>query len=198
MESRLSGAVQELRRLQQPGDTDIRVSEGAAGGATRVLGYRRLSIRTLSAIASSHGFDASVCIHEGCPSVVVELVNRMVHSPNPVIANGPREFGEKAKETLEAKEVTIKHGGSCSTITFKSNKAASAHALSNILATSRVIDIWAFHDRLVVLFSGTPKHTSALTHLRENRPELFSPQHFRTIADKQVISKKMPRKAFKK
>ena len=64
MESRLSGAIEELRRLQQPGDTDIRVSEGAAGGATRISGYRRLSVRTLSAISSSHGFDANLCMHE--------------------------------------------------------------------------------------------------------------------------------------
>lgn len=33
MESRLSGVIDELRRLQRPGDTDIRVSEGAAGAS---------------------------------------------------------------------------------------------------------------------------------------------------------------------
>lgn len=195
MESRLSGAVKELRALQQRGDTDIRVSEGAAGGATRILGYRKLSCRTLAAVASSHGFDASVCINESAPTVVIELVNRTVHSPVPISASNVSDFTERAKTMLGASSASYRTGGSCSTITFASSHPANAHVLNNILATARVVDVWAFKDKLVVLFAGTPKHTSALTHLREHRPEFFSPQHCRSVADR--LSGKRT-KAFKK
>lgn len=158
----------------------------AAGGATRITGYRRISIRTLSAIAISHGFDASVCTHELAPTVVVELVNRTVHSPSPLVSNGLKDFAEKAKAALNATDAVCKTGGSCATITLACSAQAHAHTLNDLLATARVIDIWALKDKLVVLFAGTPKHTSALTHLREHRPELFSPQHCRAVADKTI------------
>ena len=168
------------------------------GGATRITGYRRISVRTLSAIAISHGFDASVCTHELAPTVVVELVNRTVHSPSPIVSTGLKDFAEKVKNALNATAVECRTGGSCATVTLVCSAQAHAHTLNDILATARVVDIWALKDKLTILFAGTPKHTSALTHLREHRPELFSPQHCRAVADKTIRQTKRTTKIGKK
>jgi hypothetical protein len=184
MESRHAGVIDELKRLRARGDDDIRVAEGAAGGATRISGYRKLSCRTLSAVAASHGFDASLCTHENNPVVTIELVNRVVHPHTPITAATTDAFAEACKAKLEAATVSIAGGGSCWMLTVSTRAQITAAALSDILATTRVVDVWAFANHIVVLFANTPKHTSALTHLREQRPELFSPGHIRSLADK--------------
>jgi hypothetical protein len=186
MESRHASVIDELRRVAEPGDDDIRVAEGAAGGATRITGFRKLSVRTLAAITASHGFDASLCTHELSPTVVVELVNRVVHTAVSPVATSAETFLDAAKLHLGAAAGTRSRGGSCSLLTLKSNAITPAHALTDILASTRVVDIWAFPDKLAILYAGPPKHTSALTHLREQRPELFSPNHCRSLADRKT------------
>jgi hypothetical protein len=186
MESRHASVIDELRRVAGRGDDDVRVSEGAAGGATRVTGFRRISVRTLAAITGSHGFDASICTHDGAPTVVIELVNRVVHSASAPSGTSPETFLDACKALLGASSGVRTKGGSCSMLTLRSHCMTGCHGLSDIMACARVVDIWAFPDRLCVLYAGAGKHTSALTHLREQRPELFSPNHCRSLADRKA------------
>lgn len=65
-------------------DSDILVTDGIAGGATQITGFRRVSLRAIMATASSHGFDAGVPIAHGAsifPSCFLTgLLNRAPHS----------------------------------------------------------------------------------------------------------------------
>ena len=171
------------------GDDDIRVSEGAAGGATRVSGFKRVSFRTIQAISSSHGFDANLCVHEGGSSVVLELVNRTVHSVSAISSGSISDFSEACRGKLCGSGVSAVSGGSCWRVEISgcSYAANSGHLLSDILATTRVIDVWVYCDRVVVLYAPIGTHTGALSHLREQRPELFSPQHCRGLADRRTF-----------
>jgi hypothetical protein len=142
-------------------------------------------MRTVAAIAISHGFDAHVCIHEGSPAVVLEIVNRTLHSADTIKSpSGVQAFAEACREKTGASSVAWKGGGgSCWTICLKSAGFVDAHVITDMLATTRIVDVWALNDQLQILYAPMPKHTSALAHLREQRPELFSPQHCRTLAD---------------
>ena len=120
----------------------------------------------------------------GGDQVVVELVNKEVHTATPIeIAPGyvttalKKHFGDGVEVSGTTK------GGACSQFTVQSKAKISPYLLMDLLATASVIDVWGFCDRLVVVVAHAPTHTSALTHLRQNKPELFSPQHCRTLAD---------------
>ena len=135
--------------------------------------------------------------------MVVELVNKEVHTATPIeIAPGyvttalKKHFGDEVDVSGTTK------GGACSQFTVQSKAKINPYLLMDLLATASVIDVWGFCDRLVVVVAHAPTHTSALTHLRQNKPELFSPQHCRTLADvrsrRLVAAKKGPRRLFKR
>jgi len=116
--------------------------------------------------------------------VVVELTNKEVHTAEPVEivaghvgASLRRHFGAE----VEVSGTT--RGGACSQFTVRSARPIGPYVLMDLLTTASVIDVWGFCDRLVVVVAHSPTHTSALTHLRQQKPELFSPQHCRTLAD---------------
>ena len=77
--SRLDSAIAEISAMRLPSDSDILVTDGIAGGATRMTGFNRVSMRAVMAIAASHGFDASIPINHGGDRVMVELVNKVWH-----------------------------------------------------------------------------------------------------------------------
>jgi len=63
--SRLDSAIAEISAMRVRSDSDILVTDGIAGGATQITGFRRVSLRAIVATASSHGFDAGVPIAHG-------------------------------------------------------------------------------------------------------------------------------------
>ena len=152
-------------------------------------GFKRVSMRAVAAIAISHGFDANVCIHEKSPFVVLEIVNRVLHSPDTIKSGaGVQAFAEACEERAGGFGTQwMGGGGSCWIISLRSGDVINAHVVNDMLATTRVVDVWAMHNQLQILYAPMPKHTSALTHLREQRPELFSPQHFRSLADQASV-----------
>jgi hypothetical protein len=127
--------------------------------------------------------------------VVVELTNKEVHTAEPVEivpghvgASLRRHFGNDVDVSGTTR------GGACSQFTVRSSRPIGPYLLMDLLATSSVIDVWGFCDRLVVVVAHSPTHTSALTHLRQQKPELFSPQHCRTLADLRTRRITTPRK----
>lgn len=65
--SRLDSAIAEISAMRVRSDSDILVTDGIAGGATQITGFRRVSLRAIMATASSHGFDAGIPIAHGGP-----------------------------------------------------------------------------------------------------------------------------------
>jgi hypothetical protein len=180
----MDALVTELKHMQGPGDDDIRVAQGASAGLTRVTGFRRAGLRTVLAIAAGHGYEASVCTHEGARTVVIEVAPRKQTSAPALLAG--EGFATTAARILGADQTWSAVSGSCTLITLMcSSKRFECSALECILAVTRVVDIWCFCDRIVILYAKVPTHTAALTHLREQRPELFSPKHLRWLATKQ-------------